>query len=445
MQKEIVVVGGGLSGTAVAVRLLQALSESARITVFEPADELGRGIAYGTECNRHLLNVRAAGMSLFPEKPTDFATWLSAKKLPLEAPIEKQFAPRMVYREYVQDRLREAREQRAESVEFEHRQAQAVALEDGQIVASDGSKVKATHLVLALGNLKPRLPGLLGRLSDSPRVFADPWGPHVLSNVPEHGTVLVIGTGLTMIDVVLQLRQGGFKGKIFAVSRRGQLPQVHEDVPPLEQPKPNPESALDLLRTLIHECRSADASGKNWRSIIDGLRPYNQQTWAAMPLHEKHRFMRHLQTYWDIHRHRIAPAISQVIQSEIAAGTLVVLGGRIESAIESMQGVEVKVRLRTGKNRVILADQVINCTGPAADWRGSQVPLVESLIEQEIAEYDVLGMGLTIDESCVCKGTSSTPQTYAIGPLTKGTFWETTAAPEIRVQAKKIAESINAS
>lgn len=435
MRREIVIVGGGLSGTTVAIRLLRALQTPARITVFDPSGQLGRGVAYGTECGKHLLNVRAIGMSLFPENPEDFVQWLSERDHGLPDPVAKQFAPRMVYREYVQQRVAEAAIARASSVDFE------VVPHAAQVLGSHGEidGIPATDIVLALGNLPPAVPGPFRAIADSHRIITDPWHPGALDDLPAQGSILIIGAGLTMIDVVIKLREDGFTGPIVALSRRGLMPHAHEDVAPTPQEKPESQDALDLLRTIRRRAAEAD-----WRSVIDGLRPHNQSLWQGLPVAEKKRFAAHLQTFWDIHRHRIAPSIAQVIANEIDAGTLQVIGGRVRSVRECLPGVEVTVALRSGKEKMLLADRIINCTGPSGNWKGARHPLLAQLVEGGLARWDELGMGIAVDANCRCVATLKTPATYAIGPITKGTFWESTAAPEIRVQAANIARQIAA-
>jgi uncharacterized NAD(P)/FAD-binding protein YdhS len=427
--KNIVVVGGGLSGTAVAIRLLRGLDGPANLVVYEPSGELGRGIAYGTECKRHLLNVRAGGMSLFPEEPEDFTNWLQTRATDLASPLGKQFVPRMMFRGYVQDRLREAVANKHAGVEFHVIPKQLEKL---------SQNVFPDELILALGNQRPRLPH---PLISSERVLSDPWKASALAELAPNGTVLIIGAGLTMIDVVLQLREKGFIGKIIAMSRRGLLPHVHSEAAPNPQDLPPHSSALGLLRHVSRNSRNVDVNG-DWRSVVDGLRPHNQTLWSNMALHEKRRFMRHLQTYWDVHRHRIAPAISDAIQSELSAGTLELIAGHVVRATELPESVELEIRTRAGELRTIKAQAVVNCTGPSGDWKGNENPLIEQLVDMGVATYDELGMGLAVDDQCQVRGNSDRIRTFALGPVTKGTFWESTAVPEIRVQARLIADKV---
>src|SRR4051812_45656293 len=108
MAREILIIGGGLSGALTAIHLLRRGERADRITVVDPNPVPGRGVAYGTRNPVHLLNVPAMGMTVDPDEPDDFANWLAVHLDREASEVRTSFAPRMVYAEYVGQRLDEA-------------------------------------------------------------------------------------------------------------------------------------------------------------------------------------------------------------------------------------------------------------------------------------------------------------------------------------------------
>jgi hypothetical protein len=113
------------------------------------------------------------------------------------------------------------------------------------------------------------------------------------------------------------------KGPIMALSRRGLLPQRHAETPRYPDfmaNEPLPKSLSRLFARLRTEVRRAEASGYDWRSVIDAFRPHTERCWRALPEAERRRFLRHVRPYWDFHRHRMAPKAAEISGSSGGTG-----------------------------------------------------------------------------------------------------------------------------
>jgi uncharacterized NAD(P)/FAD-binding protein YdhS len=248
------------------------------------------------------------------------------------------------------------------------------------------------------------------------------------------GAALIVGTGLTMVDLVLSLNAAGHRGRIVALSRRGLIPRAHADF----NPAPVDQGELPRgLRAMFRWLRRRSAE-VGWRAAIDSLRPHSHALWQAMAHDEQHRFLRHGRPWWDVHRHRIAPEVAGIVAAMVAANQLEVVAGRILSARETSEAVEVEYRRRgAAQSRTESFAFAFNCTGPLHSITRSKDPLLRSLLGAGEARPDHLGIGLEVSDDC-----RGGPGLWALGPLTKGRYWEIIAVPDIRDQAAAVAEDI---
>jgi uncharacterized NAD(P)/FAD-binding protein YdhS len=405
---------------------------------------VGRGVAYGTEFTGHLLNVRAKDMSAYPDMPDHFLRWCHRNYDPLVDPCD--LVPRCFYGRYISSTLEE--QIRSHPNRLRCVQAEAVALShrDGvtEILLSDDRTLLAERVVLALGNFPPADPFLPGKAENSARYISNPWSSIEIVSARKDEDVLLIGSGLTAVDLAIDLRARGFKGTIHLLSRRGLLPQAHRVVAPFS-PCWNstfPRTARGLVRLIRHQCAIAEAQGSDWRAVIDSLRPVSQDIWGAMPQQEKKRFLRHLRPYWEAHRHRIAPAIEEQVNSEYETGRIQVHAGRITTYREDPSGVDVEYRCRLdGSIARLRVGLVVNCTGPEADSRKVSSSLLTDLMTKGMVRSDSLALGLEASEDGALIGANGMESDllYTAGPARKGQLWESTAVPEIRVQVERLA------
>jgi uncharacterized NAD(P)/FAD-binding protein YdhS len=414
---KVAIVGAGYSGTIAAVEAKRAC-RAAEVILVEKSGRFAAGAAYGTSSPSHLLNVRARSMSAFADAPDDFADWLEREGLGGPG----TFARRRDYARYLAGILDRSEVRRVEG--------EAVAVEGATLVLDSGERLGFDALVLAGGNYPGRTPARLGI-----ETVDDPWGPGGAEAIArltgQSGDLLMLGTGLTMVDVALSLDDAGFQGRMVAVSRRGLVPRAHEEPAsaPLEaEPPPR-------LSELIRHVRGL----KPWRAAVDSLRPHSIALWRGFTAAERRRFLRHARPWWDVHRHRIAPPVGARIAAQREAGRLEVLAGRV-----SQEGEDVAIALRGGGEMRRRFAAAVNCTGPEGAIARIEDPLVRQLLESGQARPDPLGAGLDVDEESHLVRPDGTPsrRLFAVGPPTRGAFWEIVAVPDIRNQVRDVARAI---
>lgn len=442
----VAVIGAGFAGTALAVQLARRLPPGQRALLIERGPEHGPGLAYGTRSPHHLLNVPAKSMSLFPDAPADFLRWLDQQ--PPEAfgplcdgPERDAFVPRRLFGAYLRARLDEA----CAGGAIERVRAEVTAVAPlpggGFALSGPGFAALARQVVLATGNPPPGASAL-------PWLAGDPWQPGALEGLDPEAPLLLVGAGLTMVDLVITLRrERGHRGPIHVVSRHGWAPLPHA-APPLPSPWPLPEQPVGtpfsaLMRLLRAARREASAAGAPWQSIPDAIRPQIQRLWQAADPAARARFLRHASTLWGVHRHRIAPRLA----GELDASGIDLRAARLLGWEKCEGGARARLRAKGGAERTLDVARIILCTGPGADrgWLGAE-PLA-GLIAAGLARPEPLALGLALDPGSLAlldaRG-RATPGLHALGPTAKGTFWEATAVPELREMAATLAAHLAA-
>ena len=297
-----------------------------------------------------------------------------------------------------------------------------------RLAFSDGVELTTRAAVLALGNFPSADLLAPGR----GLVREAPWDPSALDGLPPEAPVLFLGTGLTMIDAALALDGRGHRGAMHALSRHGLLPHVHGDVTSMPQVR----IGASGLRGLLRAVRVAAERATDWRAIIDALRPVTQRMWTRLSLADKRRFLRHVRPYWDVHRHRMAPSIAEKIAQLQAEGRL-----RVHAETDG-DVATVRYRVRGERlNRELRVARAVNCTGPATYLADMRHPLLTSLLECGLARADALGLGLVTDRDGTLLG-GAAGRLFTLGNLRRGELWETTAIPELRDQARSVAERL---
>ena len=452
----IAIIGAGFSGTMLALHLMRRCPADTQIILIERNEHHGPGLAYATPHPCHLLNVPAGKMSAFPERPLDFLHWLQRTRpdeLGTAQPAPTMFVPRAVYGMYLRSVLRDA--MRAQGpherlvllqgnvIGLDHRShPQRLRLEHGQPVAAD-------IVVLAHGNLPPRpIPLGDGSFYQTPFYCHDPRAPDALIDLHPDQPVLLIGTGLTMVDTVVALLDQHHRGPIHALSRRGKLPHKHTSVPPApEMTAPYPARLTALLRLLRAQASTTADRATDWRGVIDALRPFTNDLWQAFSLEDQRRFLRHLQPWWDIHRHRMADTMADRVEAARALRQLQVHAGRLQACAVEAGMATASFRPRGNAETVTLSiARVINCSGPGIDCARLADPLLQALLRDGAARPDRLGLGLDVSLG----GAIRTPdgsisrRIFAVGPVTRAAFWEMTAVPDIRHQCETLARHLSA-
>ncbi|MFV3073452.1 FAD/NAD(P)-binding protein [Niveispirillum fermenti] len=450
----IAIIGAGLSGALTALHLLAGSDGAARILLVEKARGFGKGVAYSTRHGAHLLNVRAGNMSAFPDQPGHFIDWVRENQVAMYPGDGNGFVSRADYGRYLQELLGQAAKGHGALGRLVLVADDAVSLartEDGaglSLVTGVGRSYRIDAAVLAVGNFPPDPPpGVAQTLLQSPRFHTDPWATGTLDHVKPDEPVLLLGTSLTMVDVAISLTDRGHRGPIMALSRRGLLPRRHADpghpAPPVI-PTLTP-SLAGSLRSVRAAVGAAQARGGGWHEVIDSLRGATAGYWQNLPIKARLRFIRHLRPWWDVHRHRLAPTIACRIREMMDEGRLTVVAGRILSLDADASTLRLRFR-RRGQTTGETADyaHAINCVGPGGDIARTRDPLLRNLLEQGLVVPDPLRLGLDTDEVGRLRtaGGATVPGLYAVGPIMKGTSWEITAVPDIRLQAKNLAATI---
>jgi uncharacterized NAD(P)/FAD-binding protein YdhS len=444
---DVVIVGGGFSGSILAAQLLRKARSAISIGVVDRSLRRSRGIAYSTRVDAHLLNVPAGKMSAFPDDAEHFLRWAQAH---YDGDVQAgSFVPRRVYGEYIEATLREA--QAASNGRLEWIQDEVVAVtrrgNEAELNLADGRKLIADRVVLALGNFRPSDPLLPGKTEDSKRYLPFAWDEAAITEPTPKGDILLVGSGLTCVDIAIMLRARGFTGAVHVLSRRGLLPRRHRATKPWPGfwNAHSPRTVLGLLRLMRQQVRAAHKQGVDWRGVVDSLRPVTAEIWASLPMAEKRRFLRHARPYWEVHRHRVAPEIGDFLGGQIADHDIQAHAGRITRYDERADHVEVTYHDRmTGREAKLRVGLVINCTGPENDARRLNHPLLNQLFAQGFARHDDLYLGLDVATNGTLIEASGLKSEflYTVGPTRKGSLWETTAVPEIRVQVAHLAEEL---
>jgi uncharacterized NAD(P)/FAD-binding protein YdhS len=441
---RVAIVGGGAAGVLAAVHLRRSKPE-AQITLIDASGRPGTGAAYGTKDPTHLLNVPAQRMSAWPDDPDHFCRWLDERAV---TPVQS-FAPRLAYGRYLQEQLAVA------DVRIEI--AEAVGLVPGapaRVSLNDGRSLSADAVVLATGRPEGGMPESLERAfapvlaaGTDGKVVVDPWAPGALAALGacRPASVLVIGSGLTGVDVALHLIARG--ATVTLLSRHGALPRRFRATgAPTELPNLDAlaaESSLGQLRAaLAADLAHAREAGSDWRQVIDALRPRTARLWRSLGWEDQRRFLREDLRQWEVLRHRMPPTIADAIYAAIDSGDLIIEAGEVADVSLRVGGVELVVTTGDGSVRR-RGDAVVVATGAAWDRRSLQrSPLWANLLATDVASLHPCGVGVRLDaDGYLIDGAGGTvPDIVCLGSIRQGEVWETTAIPEIRGQAAAIAE-----
>ncbi|PCE22687.1 hydroxyacylglutathione hydrolase [Paraburkholderia acidicola] len=455
----VAIIGAGFCGATLATHLLRhPPTTPMRVLLINRSGAMARGVAYGTRVFSHLLNVPAGRMSAVAGDDDDFYRYAHGRDSQI---TRSSFVPRRLYGDYLETRLTEAVERAVPGIEFRSVVGSAVRiapLDDGTrgvITLDNGELIHADRVVLSSGNEMRRDPGIAESqrgFYDSRFYVRDPWLPGVLRDIDLTMPVLLVGTGLTMVDVALDLRERGHTAPIFAVSRHGLLPQAHRrmDGPPhyddrLANRMLAHASVRHYVRAVRDAVREASRSGVDWRDVIGSLRAATPALWRQLPGDQRRQFLRHVRPYWDVHRHRCAPEPAACLQAEFERRGVIVMAGRVAAYTEQERSVNVAVRRRgAAAVECVEVGAVVNCTGPAPDFSAHAGSLLGNLYAEGLLVPDAIGMGFEIGEDGAVRGRDGSPSAwlYYVGPLLQSRDWEATAVPELRQYVKRLADTL---
>ena len=441
----VAVIGAGASGTLATTYLLRAAAAARiplRIALIDRHGQHGLGRAYATAHPAHLLNSPADRMSAVADDPGHLACWAAANGIKHDG-----FLPRAAFGRYLRELLADAERMAGPTATVTRITSDVVGLTQSGLrrplrlhLAADG-RIDADAAVLATGNQPPAPPC---PVPASPRYICDPWVPGALDGVADGSPVVVLGTGLTMLDVAISLTGAHPETVVHAVSRHALLPREHR-CPPGRAVQPSvlqvpDRSPVDLPGLIRHVRMAAAEAPDGWQAVVDALRPYIPGLWQRLSQPDKRLFLRHVARYWEVHRHRVPPATARRINQLRSAGRLSVVGGRVIAVTDKPTGLCVRIE-QGARVTEVAAGWLINATGPAADVTATTDPLLRGLLDSGLARPDSLRLGIEADARGALLNVSGTPSDIVVtlGPPLRGQLYETTAIPEIRDQAAALA------
>lgn len=438
---RLVIVGGGFTGAVLAIHATRTASGPLDIVILEPSSELGRGVAYGTTDHSHRMNVPIERMDIGRNEAGTITSWFKTKGFLPDPESDdgsgRNYVQRFAFGSYINDMLHRTVEETGGRVRLRHIPTFAIAIrpEDDvwRITCETEEIVIADRVALCFGHAVPAVPCRLGAgVATSERFLANPWAQHALAKIPRDASVLIVGTGLTMADVVTSLTAGGHRAPITAVSRRGLLPKPHglfmSDIDVIGGNPP--KTALELLRRIRRHVRALDPAF-GWHPVIDSLRMVLHDVWNGLPPTERVRIVRRLLPFWEIHRFRIAPQIEAALTRAREAGKLKIERAAIVGlSLDEDRRIRAALRASGARKQERVFDAVVLCTGPERDVSAN--PLVAALLASGTAQLDALSLGIAVDRaSRVMANGTIQAGLYAFGPMTRGSFGEMTGAPEI--------------
>ncbi len=453
---RLVVLGGGFAGAALAAHLLRLTRRPVEIAVVEPRPRLGAGLAYGGEDPAHRINVPSDKMTVFADDPAHLTRWLEATGRRAADPEGESgegwhYCRRADFGAYMGHVLAEALAAAPRRSALRHLRAAALSATPAAggvaVRLDDGTTVAADEAVVAVSHERPAMPcPVAPEAAAHPGLIPDPWDAARLAAIPPGARVAILGTGLTMVDVACGLLARGSAGPILAVSRRAQLPLGHGRFDAVEDPldgAPPPRTALALLR--LARALVAARDPDDWHPAIDGLRRQAEALWRALPAAEQARALR-LRPFWDVRRYRIAPQLGAAIARARSDGRLRVRAAAALGVGPGAAG-SLAVTLRAprgGGPERIEADAVVNCTGPSQDIARTANPLVRDLLARGLARPDPHRLGLDVDPAFRLLGADGHRQQRlrAVGPVTRGVFWEVVGVPELSAHCLRLAEAL---
>jgi uncharacterized NAD(P)/FAD-binding protein YdhS len=437
-----------------AVNLARLCDRPLRVCLINSGHPAGRGVAYGTRRVEHLLNVAARNMSAFPDHPNHFLDWLRTRSEYADLPdvvLREIFLPRRVYGDYLRAvalaYLAPVEARQPVRVELVEDTAVDVVSRAGgaAVVMASGTTIEADRVVLATGNQPPAPLPTAGAPFRHPAYLDNPWVDWDGRLTNPDGDAILLGTGLTMVDVFLTLAEAGWRGTIRAVSRHGLLPLSHFrgiEYPSFPPPDPEALGLAGLVEQMERHCGRLRQLGANPTICVDKLRPHTQKIWRQFSADEKRQFCTRYAARWNVMRHRVAEPIHARLMDAVSSGRLRVHTGRVVGLGEAGPGVRVTIEGENGERTTLDGGLVVNCTGPQAGFSAAAEPLFKNLLGRGSVRPDDLDMGIEVDAdfAAVERDGRRSPVVYAIGPLLRGTLWETTAVPELRGQAMRVAQ-----
>ncbi|MFN6091913.1 MAG: FAD/NAD(P)-binding protein, partial [Bacteroidota bacterium] len=447
---NLVIVGGGAAGLILLANSIEKATSFLSIALINAGYPIGKGIAYSTKNNNHLLNVRVSRMSAFTSDANHFTNWILSKPEYSEYHHEnlgEQFVPRKMYGDYLNELYQSLLDSSKDNIQFDliNNEVIDIIREEGvfQIKLKNNESLKGKKVVLCTGNQPPiSLPGITN-LKHSSKVFINPWDERAVEKINPAQPVFIVGAGLTMVDTVISLIDQGFKNKIIVVSKHGAIPMAH---PVTRVSVPHPEKAPasdihEIYSELKSKIRSAIDHTEWHEPVLEAVRPFTQKIWQELPIEQKNRFLRHINHRWTKLRHRLPNEVYEFIQSLIDSNQIELYAGKLEVIEENDNDLTIRFFDKSTESSITKnAQRIINCIGPEGDFNKVENPLLKNMLASGLIMKDPLSLGFnaTGNGEIINKDGEIVPNLFTIGSGLRGILWESTAIPEIRVQAHEM-------
>ncbi|KAE9362956.1 hypothetical protein N431DRAFT_433200 [Stipitochalara longipes BDJ] len=485
---DVGIVGGGASGLAVAIQLISRVKNGysmlKSIMIIEKRDTFGPGLAYSDDSAGLIVNTYADTMGLCPFSQMQFSEWVQKHST---ASSHTPFPTRQLYGRYLGTLAQEVAEDAEElGVDFcvingEVVDVQQFSDEPGfelieprfELTIDNGDSIFAKDVVLALGNFCATA-NL--ELRDNPNYFQCPWPIEKMQKIDTNADVLIIGSGLTAVDVANALMRHAHSASIKFVSRTGKLPKVQGNneghtfgkryilsnlARKLELNSDRSGGALDALmstmKSLIEEhdpesipslfkdsepyetmrkdVEAARSGPTMWQLIIDATAPLIERYWNTFTLEEKELWFNKFDSTWATHRHSMPREIGQKMVKSLELGQLQVVQGSKVSWNESRQC--FRLEEKDDKGRCIEGDCLIEAMGQEFDTAKIDSRLLKTLLASGLLKaHPVCGIDVDFDTLKAPTGI------HVIGSLTNGVHFYVTNTDRITAHASRIADSL---
>jgi uncharacterized NAD(P)/FAD-binding protein YdhS len=451
--RTIVIIGGGFSGTVLAANLLRhPAAATTRIVLVERRAAIGCGVAYASRSFPYLLNVPASRMSAVSDQPLHLVEFARSRQLPVDADT---YLPRQLYGEYLQHVLKQAELAAPGHVRLERVHGEATAIHpiasSAVIVHVGETRLQADQVVLACGHPSPPGNSYAAEVAGHAAYVHDPHRDECTRTSDQH--VLLIGTGLTMVDVAMAATAKNPDVRLIALSRHGFLPAAQDRARP-----PVLDQNIDLLakfdgmnlRQLVSGVRglvqAVQSQGGDWREVIMRIRDIAPALWRNLHDIERRRFLRHVRAHWDVHRHRMPPANAERIAALQRSGQLQLRAGRLQQLRVDGERLVATWRPRgQAAAQELRVNRVVDCSGLDPRLARTSDPLLRQLLDAGWASSDMAGLGLRTGAhgAIIDSSGQATPRLYYVGPMLRAAHWEATAVGELRLHAEQLAAALS--
>ena len=296
----IAIIGMGFAGTWQEIALIDASNRDLCIYEIEAHEHRRHGgIAFG-ECNdRHQVNLPPERQFGLAEDWHDYLNWLNSTDRsvwpePYRSSVGSRYFtpgsgeyPRMLFRLYSTERLRQAKERAAlagRNMVYIPIDDEAVAVDESGaravITLASGATIDADAWVAATGHGAPTIPGFMQDVAESERVVMNPWSKEAMGRMAardQSESIFYVGTGMTTYDLIILSEVQGHRGECVMMSRNGELHHVYEEGFVFEA------ATLDAPEALAHATTADELLHGIPGTCIGAIEEYQQLT---APLHE---------------------------------------------------------------------------------------------------------------------------------------------------------------